>query len=97
MSGATFTFTGDLPPEVLDQVVQRATAAAVEEMNLMREPWLDVEQAAAYLACPVSRVYDLKALGRLRFAKDGRSLRFRREWLDQALEHGTDPRHDRSP
>ncbi len=89
--GATFTFTGELPPEVLDQIVQRATAAAVEELRLLREPWLDVEQAAAYLACPKSRIYDLVQLRRLRHAKDGRNLKFRREWLDQALEHDPNP------
>jgi len=47
------------------------------------EPWLDVKQAAAYLACEPHRVYDLTSAGRLRCAKDGRRSLYRREWLDE--------------
>lgn len=50
------------------------------------EPWLDVAAAAVYLACSAKRIYDLVALGRLRCARDGRRLLFRREWLDAALD-----------
>jgi excisionase family DNA binding protein len=49
------------------------------------DEWLDVDAAAAHLRCPTSRIYDLKAAGRLRFAKDGTRLLFRRGWLDDAL------------
>ncbi len=52
------------------------------------DPWLDVDGAAAHLACPVSRIYDLKARGELRHAKDGSRLRFKRSWLDAYLEDG---------
>jgi len=48
-------------------------------------PWLDVDEAAAYLACKPHRVYDLVAEGRVRCAKDGRRSLFRREWLDVYL------------
>jgi len=51
-----------------------------------------VEAAAAHLRCPTSRVYDLKAAGRVRFAKDGTRLLFRREWLDAALKIEEEPR-----
>ena len=50
------------------------------------EPWFDVPAAAVYLACSAKRIYDLVALGRLRCARDGRRLLFRREWLDAALD-----------
>jgi len=50
------------------------------------EPWCDVETAALYLACGQQRIYDLVAQRRLRVARDGRRLPFRREWLDEYLE-----------
>jgi len=45
-------------------------------------PWLDVRGAAAHLACGSKRIYDLVAQRRVRFARDGRRLLFRVEWLD---------------
>jgi excisionase family DNA binding protein len=50
------------------------------------DDWLDVEGAAKYLACKPKRIYELKAQGRLRYAKDGTRLLIRREWLDEALD-----------
>jgi excisionase family DNA binding protein len=44
--------------------------------------WLDVRGAAAHLACSTKRIYDLVAQRRVRFARDGRRLLFRVEWLD---------------
>jgi excisionase family DNA binding protein len=52
------------------------------------EPWFDVPRAAAYLACKKKRIYDLKSEGRLRYAKEGGRLVFRREWLDAVIELG---------
>jgi hypothetical protein len=67
-------------------------AAEVAELMEPAEPWLDVEQAAAYLACPASRIYDLVSAYKsdsdagLEYRRDGRRLLFRREWLDAVLE-----------
>ncbi len=47
--------------------------------------WLDVHAAAAHLACSTKRIYDLVAQRRVRFARDGRRLLFRVEWLDQMV------------
>jgi excisionase family DNA binding protein len=44
--------------------------------------WLDVRDAAAHLACSTKRIYDLVAQRRVRFARGGRRLLFRVEWLD---------------
>jgi len=44
--------------------------------------WLDVRAAARHLACSPKRIYDLVAQRRVRFARDGRRLLFRIEWLD---------------
>ena len=49
------------------------------------ESWLGVQGAAKYLACPVSRIYDLVSLGRLHPHRDGRRLLFRSRDLDAAL------------
>ena len=51
----------------------------------MGEGWLGVQGAARYLACPVSRIYDLVSLGRITPHRDGRRLLFRRSDLDAAL------------
>ena len=55
------------------------------ELGPLTEPWLNVEQAATYLACPPSRIYALVSLGKVQHAKDGRRTIFRREWLDAVV------------
>jgi excisionase family DNA binding protein len=65
-------------------VAEIARKVAVE-LGTPTEPWLTVEQAAAYLACPTSRIYALVSTRRLEHAKDGRRVLFRREWLDAVV------------
>jgi excisionase family DNA binding protein len=54
--------------------------------------WLDVAAAAHHLGYAADsrrgrqRIYDLVSQRRLRFAKDGSRLLFRRSWLDDYLE-----------
>ncbi len=50
------------------------------------EAWMNVDQAAEYLAAPRSRVYDLVESGRLEHRKDGRRVLLRRAWLDDYLD-----------
>lgn len=75
---------------VADLVAEQLEDRAVSEP----EPWLTVEQAAEYLACPTSRIYDLVSLRKgdpdagVEFRKDGRRTLFRRTWLDAVLERG---------
>src|ERR1700751_2283630 len=71
--------TVNLPPEAIEQIAQRA-AEIVTEREV--SPWLNTEQAADYLACPKSRIYDLVSLGRLKASRDGSRLLFRRYDLD---------------
>jgi excisionase family DNA binding protein len=56
------------------------------------EPWLDVSQAALHIAAPESRIYDLVAQGKVKFAKDGRRLLLRRSWLDEYIDGSNVPR-----
>jgi excisionase family DNA binding protein len=75
-----------VPDELVEALAGRVADLLAERLPHRPEPWLDVDGAADYLACKPHRVYDLKAEGRLRFAKDGTRLLFRREWLDACLE-----------
>jgi excisionase family DNA binding protein len=53
-------------------------------------PWLNVDQAAEYLACPPSRIYDLTQQRRLPVHKDGGRSLYRRADLD-ACVRGASP------
>ena len=77
-----------LSEAALDELVNAVTSR-IELPKCEPDPWLDTDAAAAYLACDPRRIYDLVAMGRLRQAKDGRRLLFRREWLDAALDFDT--------
>lgn len=83
--------TLELPHEVLDAIAERVAERLAERSPTRAEPtpWLDVDAAARYLAAERHRVYDLVSAGRLRCARDGRRLLFRREWLDECLDGGS--------
>lgn len=76
----------DLDDAALDtlaaMVAERLAATAPAEP----EPWISVDDAAAYLACSKRRVYDLVQQRRIPFAKDGSRLLFRRSEIDAALD-----------
>jgi excisionase family DNA binding protein len=71
-----------VPDEFLEALARRVATLLAAQLAAPPDGWLDVEQAAAHLSCRAQRVYDLVSEGRLRRAKDGRRLLFRREWLD---------------
>lgn len=76
-----------MPPELVDSIVDLAVSRVRAELTrAAHDPWLTVQEAAAYLRCKPKRIYDLSESGRLRTAKDGRRSLFRRSWLDAALE-----------
>lgn len=75
----------DIPDEIVDLIAERVA----ERLERPAEGWLDVDQAAAYIAAPKSRVYDLVAQERVECRRDGRRVLFRREWLDAAV-NGTE-------
>jgi excisionase family DNA binding protein len=80
------TVSFEFPPDFVEQLARRVAELSTDGRGAdVVTPYLDVDEAAHYLACPKSRIYDLKALGRLQYAKDGRRLLFRREWLDSAV------------
>lgn len=76
-----------VPVELLDALASRVSARLAEHVAALKppEPYLSAQEAAAYIAAPVSRVHDLAAANRLRHYRDGRRLLFRREDLDALL------------
>ena len=75
------------PPELLDAIAS-AVADELERRGAASapaSPWLDVDEAAAYLRCARQRIYDLVSEGRLEPARDGRRLLFARDALDSYL------------
>lgn len=70
---------------VADRLTERMPEGTPEPAPESPSPYLKIEEAAEYLACPVSRIRDLKEQGKLRHYRDGRRLLFRREDLDAAL------------
>jgi excisionase family DNA binding protein len=76
-----------VPEALLDELAVRVADHLAERLEALHppEPYLTVEEAAAHLACPASRIYDLTAAKRLRHFRDGRRLLLRREDLDACL------------
>lgn len=79
-----------VPPEWLDVIADRAAELVAERVNAEPEPWIGVEQAAAHIAAPKSRVYALVNCKppRIPFQRDGSRLLFRRSELDEWVENG---------
>lgn len=82
-----------LPPQIVDALATEVAERLASDAYAAREPWLDVSEAATYLACSRKRIYDLVASRRLSVSRDGRRLLFRRSWLDACLNEGPS-RHD---
>lgn len=76
----------EIPPELIERIAQRTAELLAEREDNRDEPYMGIEEAARYLAAPVSRIRDLKAQGKLRHYRDGRRLLFRREDLDAVLD-----------
>jgi excisionase family DNA binding protein len=85
---APLAFTITLTAEQLEALAERVAAITNDSTGSLTqpEPWLNVDQAADYLACARQRIYNLVSQRRLRHAKDGSRVLFRRQWLDDYLE-----------
>lgn len=67
-------------------VAELAKQVANQLQPQARPPYLNVDDAAAYLACDRKRIYDLKAAGKLTPHRDGRRLLFTTADLDAVLD-----------
>jgi excisionase family DNA binding protein len=72
---------GAIAAAVADELERRGTTPAASA-----SPYLDVDEAAAYLRCTRQRVYDVVHAGAIEPAPDGRRLLFRREALNAYLD-----------
>jgi excisionase family DNA binding protein len=77
-----------VPEQFVEAVGARVADLVVDRVNRPPDTWLSRDQAAEYLACDPQRISDLVHEGRLRPARDGRRVLFRREWLDEYVLEG---------
>ena len=78
-------------PDALIEAIAQRTAAVLEERRQATdapEPFIGVDEAAAFLGCDPKRIYDLRRAGRIRVAKDGARLLFRISWLEEYVRAG---------
>jgi excisionase family DNA binding protein len=78
----------EISDELVEAAAERAAELVAEGLEAKYEPWLDVKDAAAYIACPVSRIYALVSAGRIPHHRDGSRLLFRSKELDAWIERG---------
>lgn len=77
----------ELPDELVEQVAERVAAILAERQRETGDEsprvsgYLDVAGAAAFLACPSSRIYALVSAQRLPVHRDGSRLLFDRAEL----------------
>lgn len=77
----------EFPAELIERVAERA-AEILSERGRDEDCWFDVGEAAAYLKCPMSRIYALTSAGKIPHHHDGARLLFRRSELDEWVERG---------
>lgn len=68
--------TLDLGEEMVERIARRAAELLAERESISDGGYLDVAGAAAFLACPKSRIYALVSAGRLPHHHDGSRLLF---------------------
>jgi len=80
----------ELDERTLDELAEQLAPRLLSLLDaaVQSTGWLDVEQAAAHLVCPKSRLYALVSARRIPFHKDGSRTLFRREELDAWVRNG---------
>jgi excisionase family DNA binding protein len=86
MSADGLTFP--IPEELVERVSAEVAGRLAERMVPPAEPYMNVEEAATYLACDKKRIYDIKASGTLAFYRDGKRILFKRCDLDAYVSSG---------
>ena len=78
----------ELPAALLDTLAERVADLLEERRPEAEQPYLDVDGAAGFLACPKSRLYALASAGRIPVHRDWSRLLFRRAELRTWVEQG---------
>lgn len=81
-------FALSLPPALVEAIAEQVADRLAERMTPPAEPYLDVEQAAEYLATKPKRIHELKEANKIPCLRDGRRLLFCREDLDEYVRRG---------
>ena len=81
-------FTFEVPDAVIDAIADRVADILATRADDQDDGWLDAKAAAAYVHCPVSRIYSLNSANRIPVHRDGSRLLFRRSELDAWIEAG---------
>jgi len=84
-------------PDELVRAIAAETAKFLREDGLAASPWLNVDEAAAYLRIPKGRLQNLTAARQIKFSPQGKSYIYNREWLDEYARRAAEERLDRSP
>jgi excisionase family DNA binding protein len=75
--------------ELTDELVEQIAALVAERIGERKEPgYMDVKQAAAFLACKPDRIYDLVSARRIPHERDGGRLLFDRDELRKYVRNG---------
>lgn len=87
-----------LPPELIETIAQRVVDLIEDARGEANTDFLNVDQAAKFLACPTSRIYALVSVRRIPHERDGSRLLFRRAALDKWVRlEGPDGLEPRCP
>jgi excisionase family DNA binding protein len=79
----------DFTDEMIERIAIRAAEFVAERNGAGdHDGFLDVDGAAAYLACPKSRIYSLVSAKRIPFHKDGSRTLFDRAELHEYVRDG---------
>lgn len=86
---STAPVTLDFPPALIEVIAERAAELIAErQAGPVEDGWMTVDEAAAHLRCPKSRIYSLVSARRIPFEKDGSRTLFLRSELDVWLRNG---------
>lgn len=80
------TLSLTVPPELLEQIAERAAEIVAGRAVPAASPWMSVDQAADYVGIPKQSLYKLTAAKAIPHAKPGNRLLFNREDLDAWVE-----------
>lgn len=78
--------TISLPPDLIEQVAQRAASIVAASVTSDTGGYLDHDAAAAYIAAKPRRLYDLVSARQIPVYKDGSRNLYRRCDLDAYVE-----------
>ncbi len=76
-----------LDPEDI-AAIAASVAASINSTNGASSPWMNAQEAATYLRCPISRVRKLTSTGELPHERDGRRVLYHRHQLDDFIRRG---------